>query len=182
MKTPTSKTRAALLYCALFCVGGALFAEENSVSHGVTLKVTGTYLVTLEEASPLSLSLRGPGADGGTVSTGASALRRLYYTLLSPGGNSRKLTANLGAQEAVPAGTAILLAALRVPAGCGRAGARFSLDGAGRSLLTDIGNGATGFGEGGIELMYDLVIVDPSRLAPGKTETVSIILTLTDAD
>ncbi|MBN1525436.1 MAG: hypothetical protein JW904_13185 [Spirochaetales bacterium] len=173
--------RLLLSLIVLFAFGGFLFAQDTA-SHEVQLTVAEVCLIDLNDPALITLETTIP-ANGGEDPAGESNTDKyLQYTSLVPSGQTRAISIAWDVADSAPAGTALLLEAIAVPANCGTAAGQITVSSSGQNLITGIGSCATGTGATtGAQLQYDLSITDVTQLNVGDTSTVTIYFTLTTA-
>src|SRR4030042_4471825 len=111
------KFKTLLILVILFLgVSGTLMAQTDA-NHDVTLNVTGFAMIAV--TGNLSLEINTATAPGDVPEDDSDNSGRLSYTVIA-GGVSKKITAELGAGDAVPAGTELTVTAN--PVGSARRG------------------------------------------------------------
>ena len=184
VKEVTMKRLLVLTTIALMSISGFVFAADNG-SHNVVLQVLDVCKINLNDASSITLTTIAPVNGGDPVTGQTDSTKLLQYTSLVPSGQHRKITANWGAADAAPAGTALLLQVDSVPANCGNnvapAGTPITLSNVAQDLIDTIGSCATGVGANGAGLTYTFSITDVNNLVVGDNQTVTVTFTLTDA-
>jgi hypothetical protein len=178
-RNPTMVT-AVTFVAGMLAAGGLVFAQSASTGHDVVMRVQGVSMLTLNNDSPLALTVRAPAGSAAPATGATDASKRLFYTVVAEAGRNRKIRVRL--EGAAPRGTELRVQAIPATPGIGRPAAEsITLSGAEQTLMSEIGSCATGRSQGdGVALRYSLVPVDPSRLVADSMAFGRVVYTIAD--
>ena len=141
---------------------------QQASTHEVRISVSEVAMVAM--VGPTTLRLEADGDREGTM--------LLQYTMTNAAEAFRTISVQRRSGERMPEGTSLLVQAVSVPAGCGRAAGEVQVSDRPIGVIVRIPSCATGRGESGAVLRYRLAIDDPSKVREEEAVTVTLVFTI----
>jgi hypothetical protein len=159
-----------LLPCLLF---GA--ASPNQI---INLTLNEIVSAGITPVGGFTLTVGGPAVAGGIPSGDSNISKFLRYSTLNAYNAYRSITAIMSV--AAPAGTTLAVEGVLTTGGYGSSAGLVTLNNTSNTpVVTGIGSGATGTGNDGINLQFELSVTNTALLVVGNT-SITVTFTLTD--
>ena len=165
----------------------AMAQESDTTTHDVILQVNEMAVLDVHDDGAITMTLVEPATGGAAIADVTNATKWLNYTSVVPDGQTRDITAVVGA--AAPAGTKLDIVVIAIDGGtnAGTVGAGGNLVTGGVvaaavTIVTGIGSCETGTGaDNGANVEFTFGVDDIDDVVSDDDQTVTVTYTLTEA-